>query len=739
MPDTSQGINLGDAVLEFLADTTKLDQGLDQIGPKVEIATARATTAFNGLDTAVDQTKENLSGLGASADSIEELNPPIDDVKVNLREARGEAMLLGEAFGVHLPRHVTSFIATLPGVGEALQSAFAATAVIFIGEAVAKLTEKVTDFVSTAFVYTKAMQDSDQAVKDYNKTLAASADELKKSKEAMDAFGANGSDALRLQIATLEKKIALTQQQEAEERSLISTTAQATQEYNKQTGFLAKGYDWIVSYVKGTKDQHDTLKALNVDAQEKYQLDARDLETQKAQLALMDEQLKVAHQLAEVENQKKVKSGALDVQKAQAMAMLSVDGETAAKRLLIDEHYADASYKLEVSTLNQKLAILKEHDANTKDEQTKLNAELTALEEKHNAETINRATKLKDELAEIVLSVRSLPAGRNLSSVLLGDDFNDKFAQARKAAQDLGITLKDDLAEAYKEAQKAAAALYAVDPNQADQKAATAAVLAAKKALDSYGVTERKTTEELIQGGLQLKKNKDDWQALSTAYGDAIAQAISAGTNIGAALKKATEAELEAIASKAMTQAIYYTGLGFAALAGFEEEAASNYFAAAAILGSIGVGAGVAAHAMGGGASGGSGGGGQNGIGNGSQPIQTSGGTSQGQVTTTNVQHFAAGGLVTQRTLAMVGDAPGGGDASEGILPLDNPDAMDRIASAISERMGGSGLQFNTHVRGGVIDAGTLKSVMRQMSKRIRQGTGLLTSSNTHRITRRSP
>jgi hypothetical protein len=90
--------------------------------------------------------------------------------------------------------------------------------------------------------------------------------------------------------------------------------------------------------------------------------------------------------------------------------------------------------------------------------------------------------------------------------------------------------------------------------------------------------------------------------------------------------------------------------------------------------------------------------------------------------------------------MAMIGDSPSGGSAREGVLPLDNPEAMRQIAGALAEHLSGNnGLTFNTHVRGGVIDAGTLKSVMKQMSKKIKKGTGALTSSNTHRITRRSP
>lgn len=118
--------------------------------------------------------------------------------------------------------------------------------------------------------------------------------------------------------------------------------------------------------------------------------------------------------------------------------------------------------------------------------------------------------------------------------------------------------------------------------------------------------------------------------------------------------------------------------------------------------------------------------------------IQTTGGTSQSVATTTNVQHFASGGLISAPTLSVIGDAPSGPEA---VLPLGDERVMQMIGDEIPKSQGGAGagnLAFNAHIKGGVIDSGTLKSVMRQMSKRTRKGTGLLTASNSHRITRRS-
>ena len=70
----------------------------------------------------------------------------MDKAGYSVRDARGEASLLGEMFGIHLPRHVQTFIAEIPAVGTALNAAFAATAILFLVEALAKGVEKIVEW-----------------------------------------------------------------------------------------------------------------------------------------------------------------------------------------------------------------------------------------------------------------------------------------------------------------------------------------------------------------------------------------------------------------------------------------------------------------------------------------------------------------------------------------------------------------------------------------------------------------
>ncbi len=205
MPESitpGNGIQVGDAVVEFLANTQNFDSGVDKIE-------ARMTGFASNVERSTGGISEGFGEAGDAADeAADEIESAGERSTKSLHEARGEAMLLGEAFGVHLPRHVSTFIAELPGVGEALSAAFSATAILFVIEAVVKLTEKVTDFVSTTFIYTQAMKDADKATADLNKTILANEAEIAKLDAAYDALTMTPVQLLTKQLDEVNQKIA---------------------------------------------------------------------------------------------------------------------------------------------------------------------------------------------------------------------------------------------------------------------------------------------------------------------------------------------------------------------------------------------------------------------------------------------------------------------------------------------------------------------------------------------------
>jgi hypothetical protein len=304
----------------------------------------------------------------------------------------------------------------------------------------------------------------------------------------------------------------------------------------------------------------------------------------------------------------------------------------------------------------------------------------------------------------------------------------DAISSGQQAAHDMGVTLKTDLID---QLQIASTKLDAFTNSGIKDAVALKQLTKdfddAYKAVQNYG-NEVKTSTGLMQLGQTAAKDFS---------GDVAAGFIAAASGQEAftvAMERSMGKAISSLGQWCQVKAMECLAAAFAGDPSMYV-AAGEYEAAAVACGIAG--------AVISGSAGGSGSSGPGSMGSQQhQGFQTSGSTSQGTVTSTNVQRFADGALVSKQTLAMIGDAPSGGSAREGVLPLDNPEAMRAIAGAIAEHLGGmsggGNMHFHTNVRGGVIDAGTLKSVMRQMSKRIKQGTGALTSSNTHRITRRS-
>jgi hypothetical protein len=64
----------------------------------------------------------------------------------NITEARGTLTLLGDEIGVHIPRHLQTFIAQIPGVGTALNAAFSSVAVLALLEVLIRAIEKIQEW-----------------------------------------------------------------------------------------------------------------------------------------------------------------------------------------------------------------------------------------------------------------------------------------------------------------------------------------------------------------------------------------------------------------------------------------------------------------------------------------------------------------------------------------------------------------------------------------------------------------
>ena len=85
---------------------------------------AKTATFTSGL---ADAAKSARGSFNEIKDGAQEMGA---ETGFSMTEARHSVMLLGEEFGVHLPRALTSFIACLGPIGAAMEAAFPFLAII---------------------------------------------------------------------------------------------------------------------------------------------------------------------------------------------------------------------------------------------------------------------------------------------------------------------------------------------------------------------------------------------------------------------------------------------------------------------------------------------------------------------------------------------------------------------------------------------------------------------------------
>jgi hypothetical protein len=189
-------------------------------------------------------------------------------------------------------------------------------------------------------------------------------------------------------------------------------------------------------------------------------------------------------------------------------------------------------------------------------------------------------------------------------------------------------------------------------------------------------------------------------------------------------------ATLKMIASLAEHWGAYYAAKGIANIMDDPPLGAAELAASAALFAIAGGLSGAAGAISKGGSSGSS-------SSTSSTSTPAAGQPTQQPVTTINVQKFGDGGLITQPTLAIVGEQP------EVILPLRNDDAaLSLMADKISQHLntsggGGGGSHIVMNIQG-VISPDNLNRVLRRASQMVNKGQARLNSSNAAKVTRRA-
>lgn len=300
-------------------------------------------------------------------------------MRESMYQARGETQLLGEAFGIHLPRHVRTFIAELPGMGSALSAAFEATAVFFLIEALVQGAEKLSNFIASMFIYTQAAKDAAAAQIVLNQKFLETADAIKKAKDALEDYGLTASQKTTKAIEGHTKSLVdNTKEIEANKlkmAQLAKEQADSAAAAEKNAMLVNSMAPDMAVYTDAVKDNSQAIQDLkNKNALLMRGMEELRIEMQVLALQLRDEEdaarkATLAKQeefsQAQINGARTVGSAVLNLQKAQAEAAVTFDGTSATQRLLIDQQFAEKQYQLELSTAQKTLATIQQTENRT--------------------------------------------------------------------------------------------------------------------------------------------------------------------------------------------------------------------------------------------------------------------------------------------------------------------------------------------------------------------------------------
>jgi lambda family phage tail tape measure protein len=199
-----------------------------------------------------------------------------DDVGSNIGEARGSIMLLSEEVGVHLPRHLTSLAAQIPGVSAAFATMLPLFGVIAAGEVIEKLIEKHKQLKAAL---AQGWADSAHAIHNQNDELQVSIEKYKELIAKLQGKPSNGV-ALALAEARVEAdKLAdsltedigkLTKLMEQNAHGSLMTAILGTSG-SGQAADVAKGFADAMGKVPHDSNYAANLEAVTKDAWQRAQ------------------------------------------------------------------------------------------------------------------------------------------------------------------------------------------------------------------------------------------------------------------------------------------------------------------------------------------------------------------------------------------------------------------------------------------------------------------------------------
>lgn len=763
-------ITVGDAVFNFIGDTSQLDQAWNKVETDAVTKAPIVQGEINGIGGAYEQAAQAALTFGQDSQVAAE------QTTFSMKEARGSVALVGEEIGVNIPRHIQSFIAGMPGVGAALEAAFSGIALIVLVQLIVEATEKLTEFVSETFIYTEAMKEEYAATVELNKALVDHAAKLKELQESYRLLNLEGA------AKTKEEFIILTEEVQKNEAALRAAKNTLAQYHEEQKNGPDLGAIHTI-----TKEQADAAGAaiLNLTTLLKNQYQQQAAYEKQYDKEALDEQIQ--HGEASISAQKTISESRIELARAESTLRLTLAKAGYSSLIEAQQAFDEQTYQIQLKALRDTLALLSQDPVQNVDRIKETNAQIEQLENEHQKKLLDIRIKAVQDIQAAVKQAASITQGSDISDILIPppDKLEGRLLRISDVLTQLGITSRvawaeqvsvtDDalakITDAYQQGEASIAEYLQVLEKSLQAKQGQAFNLgditlakqygeqldSVRKDLIALGIEQDKqsdqqdrwnkthnTTIQLIDRWAlemqkmrgELTKTQSEFNAIITdtsqAFGNAIAAWILSQESLGRALRESLAQEAATIAARAAMWGLYYTAWGIADLfwnpgrAGADFASAAEFFAVAALAGTFAfaINPGKASSGT-------------------SQAPQTTAapGIQQGPTQQQNVPHLATGGLVLGPTLAVIGDAMNGANSAaaslsgpgqaEAAIPLDDERATNRIAQAIAKHIPPARVTTNVY-------GDSIRGLIKKINHEVVHNDAQLHSSNSYRLTRKA-
>src|ERR1017187_7167217 len=138
-----------------------------------------------------------------ASDATGRASAGIETMGASAHEAKASLALMGEEVGLHIPRHLRTFITMLPGVGQALEASFKAVAVIALIAVIYEAVKKVLELRKAIEDMHVAAERSAAEFARFNDSQKLANDELKVTNDRLENAIAKLAHKLLARVHTL--------------------------------------------------------------------------------------------------------------------------------------------------------------------------------------------------------------------------------------------------------------------------------------------------------------------------------------------------------------------------------------------------------------------------------------------------------------------------------------------------------------------------------------------------------